>query len=190
MKNRVVSVAAALAAGVTLSVMSPSIALAEEVPPTPPTVTFEELTPEQQAALTAEPAGDADTDLVVEPTGPSSVVGADGTVAYYAATNCKSPSYYRGSALMWTRDYVRFCYTGGAVTSSSGWQTKGYIFPNVAKNSGISRYYNTASTHKWRAKNTIGAGIVTPWGSATVYEIDFLHYFSGGKTGGWSWTRG
>ena len=56
MKNRVVSVAAALAAGVTLSVMSPSLALAEEVPTTttPPTVTWEELTPEQQAALSAD----------------------------------------------------------------------------------------------------------------------------------------
>ncbi|MFC9395225.1 hypothetical protein ACFTWS_18995 [Streptomyces sp. NPDC057027] len=188
MNKRAVSLAASIAAGLTLSLTAPAIASAETVPTDPPAATWEDLSPEQQSSLQNTPAPDADQDLDVEPTGPSSVIGADGQVAYYASTYCKTPSYYRGSSLMWTRDYVRFCYTGGAVTSSSGWQTRGYIFPNVAKNAGISRYYATSSTHKYQAKNTIGAGIVTPWGAVTLYEKDFLHYFTGGKTGSWSWT--
>lgn len=87
---------------------------------------------------------------------------------------------------MWVRDSVDFVYSNGKVTSSSGYQQSGWIFPNISRNNGISKYSSTSSSHKWRAKNTIGAGVPTPWGDVTVYNMDFIHRLVVNGNGSWS----
>ncbi|WP_210580086.1 hypothetical protein [Streptomyces sp. GESEQ-4] len=194
----------AVSCGVIVAVMSPAalaiadeepIAVSEEGVPVDPA----DLSADQLSALTDEPVAEgfdmtaeeaAAAGIDTEETGiPDASDGTDDVAAPSYATRYKNASYKRGSALMWTRDTVYFGHNGSKITSSKGWQSKGYIFPNVAKNSGISRYYASTGTHKFRAKNTIGAGVATPWGAVTVYEHDFTHWFSGSKSGAWSWRR-
>jgi hypothetical protein len=59
----------------------------------------------------------------------------------------------------------------------TGYQTHGFVFPNIARNDGISRFTKTAKLHEFRARNVIGAGVVTPWGDVKVYETSFVHLF-------------
>lgn len=103
-----------------------------------------------------------------------------------AATGSRRASYYRGSALMWTRDNVDFGYDWSRVTWTDAYQQAGWIFPNIARNNGISRYYNTAKNDRFRAKNTIGAGVPTPWGDVKVYSTDYVHRLSVNHNGAWS----
>ncbi len=102
------------------------------------------------------------------------------------ASSSRRASFYRGSFLMWTRDNVDFGYDWSTVTWTSAYQQAGSVFPNVARNKGISKYYNTARNDRFRAANTIGAGIVTPWGDVTVYTSDFIHRLSVNYNGAWS----
>ena len=93
--------------------------------------------------------------------------------------------YYRGSVLMWTRDSVDFIYSGGKVISSSGYQEEGWIFPNIARNKGITRYEESSGCHKWRAHNSAAAGVPTPWGDISVYSFDFVHRLVVNGDGTW-----
>lgn len=86
-------------------------------------------------------------------------------------------SFKRGSALMWSRDNIDFSTSSGKVTSSSFWQEKGFVFPNIVRVHGGTRYYTSSSLHKWRATKTMGAGVVTPWGDVNVYEKDVTDYY-------------
>jgi hypothetical protein len=103
-----------------------------------------------------------------------------------AVSGSKRATYYRGSFLMWTRDNVDFGYNGSSVTWTSAYQQAGSVFPNVARNLGISKYYNTTYNDRFRAGNRIGAGIVTPWGDVTVYTSDFVHRLSVYGNGYWN----
>lgn len=95
-------------------------------------------------------------------------------------------TYYRGSFLMWTRDNVDFEYSGGKVKYSGGYQQSGWIFPNISRNKGIVRYSTSNYEHKYRAVNTIGAGIPTPWGDVKVYENKFVHRLNVRGNGSWN----
>lgn len=105
--------------------------------------------------------------------------------AAVTAAGSRRASYYRGSFLMWTRDNVDFGYNFKRVTWTSAYQQSGSVFPNIARNKGIKKYHDTAKNDRFRAKNTIGAGIVTPWGDVKVYESDFIHRLSVRHNGAW-----
>lgn len=96
-------------------------------------------------------------------------------------------SFKRGSALMWSRDNIDFNASGGTISSSSLWQESGYIFPNIVRVNGGTRYSVSSTLHKWRATKTMGAGVVTPWGDVTVYNNDVTDYYgvTGKGTGIW-----
>lgn len=83
-------------------------------------------------------------------------------------------SLFRGSPLMWAEDTITFHYSSCArkIYSSSLLQRAGYIFPNIAKAKGTTRYYAAKAKHRWHGRYTIGAGVATPWGDVTVYSID------------------
>lgn len=102
------------------------------------------------------------------------------------ASGSRRATYYRGSALMWTRDNVDFGYDWSRVTWTSPFQQAGYIFPNIARNRGITKYQDTTKNDRFRALNTIGAGVVTPWGDVQVYSADFVHRLSVNHDGAWS----
>ena len=104
-------------------------------------------------------------------------------VPTFAATG--RATFYRGSVLMWTRDNVDF-NSNGKVASSSGYQEAGFVVPNIARNKGITKYSSTSTEHKWRAQNTIGAGVATPWGDVTMYNSDFTHRLIVKGNGSWS----
>lgn len=94
-------------------------------------------------------------------------------------------SVKRGGKLMWTTDTVDFFYSNGKVTSSSGFQTAGWIFPNIARNAGIVKYYSTSGQHSYRATNVYGAGVPSPWGDVKVYNTTYvhrLHVYGNGRT--------
>ncbi|MGW3304186.1 hypothetical protein [Streptomyces rubiginosohelvolus] len=185
MRNRFITVAASC--GIALAIAAPAATAFADTTGEPiavsedgVAVSTDQLSPEQLAAFTDEPIAEA-ADISGDEAG-------DGVTARAAAkTKYRKAQYKRGSSLMWTRDTVYFGYNGKKVTSSKGWQESGHIFPNIAKNNGIKRYHNTASTHKWRAKDTIGAGVPTPWCDVKAYSKDYTHYFSGSKSGTWSW---
>lgn len=99
----------------------------------------------------------------------------------------RTVTFKRGSALMWSKDIISFNYSGGRVTSSSGRQEAGWIFPNIVRKNGITRYSTSSSTHKWRGEKTIGAGVVSPWGDVTIYNYDFTDYYGVHGNGSSSW---
>lgn len=86
---------------------------------------------------------------------------------------------------MWTRDIVDFTYNNSKVTTSSGDQESGWIFPNIARNKGIKKIISVNAKHQYRAKDVIGAGIPTPWGDLNVYEKTYTHYLTVEKNGAW-----
>ena len=83
---------------------------------------------------------------------------------------------YRGSALLWTANWFEWYWNLKKVTSSKAWQTVGFVFPNTAKADGVSRTAVTTTKHSWRAQDTVGAGVVTPWGNVNIYQNDWLGY--------------
>ncbi len=85
-------------------------------------------------------------------------------------------TFHRGSALMWSDDCVYWEVSGGKITSSKAWQDVGYIFPNIARAKGIKKISSSTASVTYRAKKTIGAGVVTPWGDVTVYESDYTDF--------------
>lgn len=87
-------------------------------------------------------------------------------------------SYYRGSFLAWTKDYVGWNVSNNKITSSSGWQEGGWIFPNKVKLKGISKIKSQSNYQQYRAQKSIGAGTITKWGHVDLYEIDVTDYLN------------
>ncbi len=56
------------------------------------------------------------------------------------------------------------------------------IFPNIARNLGISRYCDTVRNDRFRGLNRIGAGVVSPWGDL---HMDVSHRLSVHHYGVW-----
>ena len=106
-----------------------------------------------------------------------------------AAESSRRASYYQGSALMWSRDNVDFGFNWSRVTYSSGFQQNGWIWPNIARNDGISRYINQAAKHTWRASNSFGAGVPTPWGDVKVYNLTYITTMNVTYNGAWQANR-
>jgi len=155
--------AAVFAAAAALSILSASPVSASEDPG---------LSEEQRATI-------------AELNTPASISGeATATAGKYVSS--KRISLYRGSALMWARDNVEWFYTSTAVTSSSAWQERGQIFPNISRARGISRTYATSAEHRWRGNYTIGAGVPTPWGDVVAYTSDYSTTMIVRRGGGYS----
>ncbi len=167
---------AAVVLGLTATLAAPAqMASAEEIP-TDNLSQVAGISADQRAAISSfESGADVSSLAVKKPTGKVAL-----------ATGSRRATYYRGSWLMWTRDNVDFGYDWSRVTWTSPYQQAGSVFPNVARNRGISKYYDTATNDRFRALNTIGAGIVTPWGDVTVYTSDFVHRLSVYYNGAWS----
>ena len=91
----------------------------------------------------------------------------------------------RGSFLMWTQNTLEWFWTSTRITSSKGWQSRGFVFPNIARNAGIKRSAKFATKHLWRGSNTVGAGVVSPWGDVTVYSTTITDYYTLKRGGGY-----
>ncbi len=131
-----------------------------------------ELTSEQRAVIEAfENNVVSDVDVV------------GGRLAKAAATGYRG-SLYRGSVLAWSEDFIEWISNGSSITSSTGWQDSGFIFPNIVREGGISKHSSSSSSVTYRAEKTIGAGVVTPWGDVTVYNSDFTDFLKGTASGG------
>jgi hypothetical protein len=95
---------------------------------------------------------------------------------------------YRGSSLLWTQNILEWYWSSSKITSSNGTQSVGYIFPNTAKGNGLTKTYSVASYQNWRGKETVGAGVVTPWGNVDVYETTQNDYFVLNRGGAYSYS--
>ncbi len=89
----------------------------------------------------------------------------------------KRITHRRGTALLWTENTLEWYWNSTKITSSTGWQQVGYIFPNVAHKDGISRTYKSNSNHNWRGTASAGAGIVSPWGNVDVFTTSLTDYY-------------
>lgn len=140
------------------------------------------LTPEQQAVLDSYENVQVSGVETVAVNAPQFGKSEMSTMAAAASYGYRG-SYYRGSVLMWTKDYIEWISNGSSITSSTGWQEAGYIFPNIARATGISKHSTSSSTVTYRAAKTIGAGVVTPWGDVSVYEQAFTDFLRGYASG-------
>ncbi|MGG5255364.1 hypothetical protein ACQYAD_18215 [Neobacillus sp. SM06] len=95
-------------------------------------------------------------------------------------------TFYRGSSLAWSKDFVEWYYNGSSISSSSAWQSAGWIFPNIVRTNGITKYYTSTSLRKYRGSKTISAGVPTPWGDVNLYSSDFIDYFAIKANGSYS----
>jgi choline dehydrogenase-like flavoprotein len=91
-----------------------------------------------------------------------------------------------GGALLWTTNTFEWYWNATKITSSKGWQTNGFVFPNTASNGGMARTYKGAKVHDWRAINIIGVGVVSPWGPINVYRTAYTRYYELKRGGGHS----
>lgn len=89
----------------------------------------------------------------------------------------KRATFKRGSALAWVTDIITYDYYNGGIESSEGEQDGGYIFPNTIKLNGLTKYKSNASTHYYRGKKSIGAGIITKWGDLEVHTQAVTDYY-------------
>ena len=94
-----------------------------------------------------------------------------------AASGGKRMLHTRGTALLWTRNVFEWRWANSLMSSSTGWQETGYIFPNTAREGGIQRTNKGAKSHSWRGTNIAGAGVVTPWGDVNVYRNTLTDYY-------------
>jgi hypothetical protein len=154
------------------------------------TASIQELTAEQVATINAlRNAAPASAPAAVRSAragGLNSSVNATNSIA---AESSRRASYYQGSALMWSRDNVDFGFNWSKVTYSSGFQQNGWIWPNIARNDGISRFINQTAKHTWRGSNSFGAGVPTPWGDVKVYNLTYITTVNVTYNGAWQAVR-
>lgn len=111
----------------------------------------------------------------------------DTTLKSRATTKKRTVMYKRGGTFAWSKDYINFSYNGSNVTSSSGWQEVGWVFPNLVKAKGMKAYYKSASVHEWKGHKTISLGSASPWGDVTVFSQDVTDYYAVYKDGKDKW---
>ncbi len=94
-----------------------------------------------------------------------------------ASTSNTLATFYHGTPLMWSKDYVSYSYIyRSKVVSSTAWQTAGWIFPDNISKDGIYRYSATSSEHDWASAYIMGVGVPTPWGSVNLINSTQVWY--------------
>ena len=90
----------------------------------------------------------------------------------------KRQTFTRGGSLAWSSDTFEWYWSGSTMTSSTAFQQDGYIFPNTVTLLGVKRTLASSSQHLWRGTASIGAGVITPWGTVNVYSQTITDYFT------------
>jgi hypothetical protein len=174
-RHRIAGVVSA-AVGIALAVAMAGPASAAPPTTTPPT------TP--PPALTAWLA---DTSVASSAAAPKvAALGVTSSLARPAVLVGKRTTFTRGSSLAWSSDTFEWYWNGGSITSSTAFQSDGYIFPNTVTLLGVKRTLAIPTQHNWRGTASIGAGVVTPWGAVDVYTTTITDYFSLTPGGGFS----
>jgi hypothetical protein len=156
-----------MAAGIALVATISGPASAVAPPPTDPPAT----PPPALIAYETQTSMGAPTSSV-----PSSDSGSP--LAKTAALAGKRQTFTRGSALAWSSDTFEWYWNGAAMSSSTAFQSQGYVFPNTVTLLGVKRTLALASEHLWRGTASIGAGVVSPWGAVNVYTTTITDYFT------------
>lgn len=84
--------------------------------------------------------------------------------------------FYRGSFLAWSRDHIRYQYSGGRIKGSWGWQETGAVWPNEVQKKGIYRIGPSGGwSEKWLGnKKIIGHNPIT---GNIIFGTDWIDYF-------------
>ncbi|HEX4443058.1 MAG TPA: hypothetical protein VHZ81_05765 [Galbitalea sp.] len=90
----------------------------------------------------------------------------------------KRQTFTRGGTLAWSSDTFEWYWSGSTMTSSTAFQQDGYVFPNTVTLLGVKRTLASSSQHLWRGTASIGAGVITPWGTVNVYSQTITDYFT------------
>lgn len=152
-----------------------------------------------QPAMAADDADPADspaltawrnTSVIESGTAPKSGDGSSTSAARVgtAAVRGKRVVDKRGSWALWTQNALEWYWTSRSITSSTAWQSHGYVFPNTASNGGITRTYKGGYTHNWRGTSIVGSGVVTPWGDVNVFSTSRTLYYALHRGGTYSIT--
>ncbi|MEC0275315.1 hypothetical protein [Peribacillus frigoritolerans] len=104
-------------------------------------------------------------------------------MASTSSSKSKRFTVKRGGALAWSKNVVEWNYTGSKVSSSSAWQSRGYVFPNKVSLNGIKRTETMSSYHKYRGTTTLSHGIPTPWGDIDFYSRTYVDIMKVNKDG-------
>jgi hypothetical protein len=175
-KKSIISISGA-AAGVVLALALAGPASASAPSPADPANTPQLQAWLKDSTVSASPlaASTVASPLAASPLAAAAVAG---TVKTAAPTGGYRITHTRGGALLWTANSFEWYYNSSALTSSTGWQTVGYIFPNTASKGGLTRTLKTSTQHNWRGTNNIGSGVVTPWGTVDVYHSTLTNYYT------------
>lgn len=84
--------------------------------------------------------------------------------------------YYRGSFLAWSRDHIRYQFSGGRIRGSWGWQETGSVWPNEVQKSGIYRIGPKGGwSEKWAGNKILIAH--NPITGGGIFKTDWIDYF-------------
>jgi hypothetical protein len=109
---------------------------------------------------------------------PAAPAGNGSHLASPASLEGERQTFQRGGPLAWETDTFEWYWNGAVMSSSSAWQADGYVFPNTVTLLGVKRTLATSTEHLWRGMASIGAGVVTPWGTVNVYSTTTTDYFT------------
>lgn len=149
--------------GLALAAVVAGPAAADDTPPTTPPPALSDW-----GSVTS--TDDGTTETAPAATGSSVVTSA--------SLQGERQTFQRGGALAWETDTFEWYWTGTKMSSSTGWQASGYIFPNTVTLLGVKRTLATTTEHLWRGMASIGAGVITPWGTVNVYSQTTTDYFT------------
>ena len=98
------------------------------------------------------------------------------TLKVMSASGDNEYRYYRGSFLAWSRDHIRYQFSGGRIRGSWGWQETGAVWPNEVQKSGIYRVGPRGGwSERWAGnKSLIGHHPIT---GGVLFKTDWIDYF-------------
>jgi hypothetical protein len=108
---------------------------------------------------------------------PAATAAVHATPASGQPTKGMRLTHKHGGPWLWTENILEWYWNHSKITSSSGAQDYGFLFPNTASKGGIVRTLVTRSQHNWRGTMIVGAGVVTPWGAVDVSRTSQTDYY-------------
>ncbi|GEM_PF-3245500 len=168
----------------TLIGVTPVLAETSSVTPTS-SVVIEE-TPGAQEQVDVFKMFDDTTFSYGEKENTSDILSAERSFAPAAVPTQYTSKFTRGSFLAWLDIIVDWTVAGDGsqITSSSGHQDSGSIWPNSVETKGITKQSSSAASyHIYLSQATLTAQVQTPWGDAELASKDYSDYVRVTKEG-------
>jgi hypothetical protein len=143
--------------------------------------------PDDSPALQAWLGDGTTQSTAAVPAGATLATASAGTLAVPASgrpTAGMRLTHKHGGPMLWSENILEWYWNRSKITSSTGSQDYGFLFPNTASKGGIVRTLVTTSQHNWRGTMIVGVGIVTPWGAVNISRASKTDYYQLIRGGG------